>query len=71
MPATELLLVIGGESGGLGAEVVPFRNARCPARRREEVRNGGLMIAGHLVQMGASGVEPMVVGQSFIRVQRQ
>jgi hypothetical protein len=33
------------------------------------VRNGDLMISGHLEQMGANGVEAIVASQSFIGVQ--
>jgi hypothetical protein len=58
-----------GESGGLATEVVPFRDARCQGRRCKIVRNGRLMICGHLVQMGASGVQPIMAGHPFIGIQ--
>jgi len=64
-----VLLALGGESGGLGGEVVPFRNARRSARRNPVVRNGGLMVAGHLQQVGADGIEAVVSSQSSIGIE--
>lgn len=58
-----------GEPGCLGGEIVPFGNARRSARSGEVVRNRGLMIPGHLVQMGSNGVEPVVTGQPSVVVQ--
>jgi len=35
--------VLGGELGGLGGDVVPFRKARRSVRRRALMHDGGLM----------------------------
>jgi len=64
-----ILPVLCSEPGGLGIEIVPFRNARRSTRRREVVRNRGLVISGHLMQMGSNGIEPIVAGKAFIGVQ--
>ena len=62
-------LALGSESGGLRREVIPFRNARRPARRRPVVCNGGFMLSGHFEEMATHGVQAVMAGHSSIGVE--
>src|SRR4029453_13537971 len=54
----------------VGRQVVALRNARRFFRSRAVVRNRGVTIAGHFVQMCAYGIEPIVTGEPFVSVER-
>lgn len=58
------------EPRGLGHEVVPFGDARCPAGGNLIVRDGGRMISGHFQQMGANGVKTVMAGEASIGIER-
>ncbi len=58
------------EPGGLGGQVVLLRHARRAGRRGPVVRDRRLGVAGHLEQVGAHGVEPVVAGQPLVERRR-
>ena len=59
-----------GEARGLGQQVIAFGNAGGLLRGGAVVRDSGGGIAGQFVQVGANGVEAVMIGDARIVVER-
>ena len=56
----------GAQSGRLSGEVLLFALVRRAGRGGSELGHSGTVIAGHLQQMGPSGMKPVMIAQALV-----